>query len=93
MNFANNEFQGKNKVIFLKQIIKSHGWRIVPLFMLINRSEEYNRHYNSAPISFSPYKELIIFMRRTLKMLKTMKKKSNICWGGYNLIFCARCVK
>lgn len=93
MNFANNEFQGKNKVIFLKQIIKSHGWRIVPLFMLINRSEEYNRHYNSAPISFSPYKELIIFMRRTLKMLKTMKKKSNICLGGVQPYFLCQVCK
>lgn len=94
MNFANNEFQERNKAVFLRQIIKSHGWRIIPLFMLINRSEEYNRHYNSTPISFSPYKELIIFMRRTLKMLKTMKKKSNIgLGGGYNLIFCARCLR
>lgn len=72
MSFVDNEIPEENKIIFFKQIIKAYGWRIVPFFQQINEDKEYNSHYGSIPIYFSPYKELNRFRKVSLEMIQNI---------------------
>lgn len=72
MSFVDNEVSGANKNIFIKQLIRDYGWRIIPFFQRINEDKTYNRHYNSTPIEFSPYRELGKFGKVSLELINNM---------------------
>lgn len=73
MSFVDNELPEENKTVFVKQIIKDYGWRIVPFFQQINEDKLYNSHYSSTPMHFSPYKELHRFRKTSLEIIQKMK--------------------
>lgn len=72
LSFVDNELSEKNKTIFIKQLIRYYGWRIIPFFQKINEDEEYNSHYNSMPINFSPYKELKRFRKISWEIIQNL---------------------
>lgn len=71
-DFVVNEMLEKYKKVYIKQIIRDYIWRIIPMFYLLNLDKNCNMHYNSEPMNFKPYKELWLFKRRTLRMIKSM---------------------
>ncbi|NBH33629.1 glycosyltransferase family 2 protein [Clostridiaceae bacterium] len=76
-DFVINNVPKIYKKIYLKQIIKSYGWRIIPMFYLLNFDKDCNHHYNSESIEFNPYKELNIFKNKTLRMINDLDCYNN----------------
>lgn len=80
MDFVDREFPDQTAQNFLRFLIERYIRVVTVKFMFINRNEEMNAHYQTKPISFYPYGELISFSKQTLLMINKMKyeKKSEL---------------